>query len=204
MAMINQILKGLSSLPPKMTTGVRELREMDKVSRQMQVDLGKEEAALLEKIKASTSLSSSDESNFKQQAEQLMARRQELGLLLDEQMKKAQTVYSHLDEKIKDFDAKTKRSLNSEDNEDQNRKKKKYPGDEELVFPPADPNEPVYCLCRRVSLGVMVGCDNDDCEIEWFHIRCVGLKDAPQDGERWFCPKCRGPEDNGNGEGAAT
>jgi len=165
----------------------------------MQVDLGKDQAALLESLKAAIGSSSFDESVYKQKAAQLTARRQELNSLLDEQMKKAQTVYSHLDEKIKDFDVKTKRSLGNEDNADQSAKKKKYPGDEELVFPPADPNEPVYCVCRRVSLGVMVGCDNDDCEIEWFHIRCVGLKDAPQDGERWFCPVCRGPDDTANG-----
>lgn len=40
---------------------------------------------------------------------------------------------------------------------------------------PIDPNEPVYCICQRVAFGGMVGCDNDDCELEWFHFPCVGL-----------------------------
>ncbi|CAM9369286.1 unnamed protein product, partial [Discosporangium mesarthrocarpum] len=41
---------------------------------------------------------------------------------------------------------------------------------------PIDPNEPVYCVCRRVGFGNMVGCDNEDCEHgEWFHYDCVGL-----------------------------
>ena len=39
------------------------------------------------------------------------------------------------------------------------------------------PNEPAYCICKRVSCGEMVGCDNDDCETEWFHFGCVGLKE---------------------------
>lgn len=39
----------------------------------------------------------------------------------------------------------------------------------------ADPNEPVYCYCRQVSYGEMVGCDNPECSIEWFHFECVGL-----------------------------
>ena len=40
---------------------------------------------------------------------------------------------------------------------------------------PVDPNEPVYCTCHRVAFGGMIGCDNDDCEVEWFHFACVGL-----------------------------
>ena len=27
---------------------------------------------------------------------------------------------------------------------------------------PIDPNEPVYCYCRKVSFGKMVGCDNEN------------------------------------------
>jgi hypothetical protein len=54
---------------------------------------------------------------------------------------------------------------------------------------PIDPNEPVYCNCRRVSFGQMVGCDNDDCKYEWFHFECVGLTDQPQG--KWYCPDCK-------------
>ncbi|MEQ2230023.1 Inhibitor of growth protein 3 [Ilyodon furcidens] len=35
-----------------------------------------------------------------------------------------------------------------------------------------DPNEPRYCICNQVSYGEMVGCDNTDCPIEWFHYGC--------------------------------
>ncbi|WAR26318.1 ING3-like protein [Mya arenaria] len=51
-----------------------------------------------------------------------------------------------------------------------------------------DPNEPRYCLCNQVSYGEMVGCDNDDCPIEWFHYPCVGLTQAPKG--KWYCPQC--------------
>mmetsp|Transcript_44870 Transcript_44870/g.61311 ORF Transcript_44870/g.61311 Transcript_44870/m.61311 type:complete len:265 (-) Transcript_44870:226-1020(-) len=54
---------------------------------------------------------------------------------------------------------------------------------------PIDPNEPVYCVCRRVSFGEMVGCDNNECRYEWFHFECVGIDKQPE-GE-WFCPDCR-------------
>ncbi|XP_053315454.1 inhibitor of growth protein 2 [Spea bombifrons] len=53
-----------------------------------------------------------------------------------------------------------------------------------------DPNEPTYCLCNQVSYGEMIGCDNDECAIEWFHFSCVGLTYKPKG--KWYCPDCRG------------
>ncbi|KAG8855151.1 regulator of ime2 [Tulasnella sp. 330] len=32
---------------------------------------------------------------------------------------------------------------------------------------PVSEHEPVYCICRSVSSGVMVACDGDDCQFEW-------------------------------------
>ncbi|KAI1434967.1 hypothetical protein GGR50DRAFT_659548 [Xylaria sp. CBS 124048] len=42
-----------------------------------------------------------------------------------------------------------------------------------------DADEPLYCYCNGVSYGEMVACDAEDCEREWFHLDCVGLKAAP-------------------------
>ncbi|KAI9480967.1 MAG: hypothetical protein EXX96DRAFT_199018 [Benjaminiella poitrasii] len=53
---------------------------------------------------------------------------------------------------------------------------------------PIDPNEPLYCYCRQVSFGEMVACDNLECEIEWFHLECVGLKTPPRG--KWYCKNC--------------
>jgi len=53
---------------------------------------------------------------------------------------------------------------------------------------PIDPHEPTYCICNRVSFGEMVGCDNADCKVEWFHFECVGLTHPPKG--KWFCPDC--------------
>lgn len=44
-----------------------------------------------------------------------------------------------------------------------------------------DPDEPKYCYCGRGSYGTMIGCENPNCEREWFHLECVGLKTAPND-----------------------
>lgn len=74
------------------------------------------------------------------------------------------------------------------------KKKKRSKGKSEReVSPPdlpIDPDEPTYCLCEQVSYGEMIGCDNNECPIEWFHFSCVGLHHKPKG--KWFCPKCRG------------
>lgn len=46
-----------------------------------------------------------------------------------------------------------------------------------------------YCFCQRVSFGDMVACDNDNCQFQWFHWECVGIKEEPV-GD-WLCPDCR-------------
>lgn len=49
-------------------------------------------------------------------------------------------------------------------------------------------DETLYCFCRKVSYGEMIGCDNEDCKYEWFHLDCVGLsKPLPQ---VWYCSDC--------------
>ena len=53
----------------------------------------------------------------------------------------------------------------------------------------------------------MIGCDGEDCEIEWashsfaytvlllketqFHMRCVGLTEAPKNSNKWYCDTCK-------------
>lgn len=53
-----------------------------------------------------------------------------------------------------------------------------------------DEDDPgLYCICHSKSYGNMIGCDNDDCEFQWFHYECVGITQQPS-GE-WLCPTCR-------------
>jgi hypothetical protein len=100
------------------------------------------------------------------------------------------------DDKKKSFKKKKKYddSRKSEQKEDQ----KKFSrfegaiGSPGIVVPivdmPVDPNEPTYCLCQQVSYGEMIGCDNQDCPIEWFHFGCMALTTKPKG--KWYCPKC--------------
>lgn len=45
-----------------------------------------------------------------------------------------------------------------------------------------------YCICKDVSYGDMIACDNNRCETQWFHFTCVGLNSAPKG--KWYCPNC--------------
>jgi succinate dehydrogenase flavin-adding protein (antitoxin of CptAB toxin-antitoxin module) len=49
-------------------------------------------------------------------------------------------------------------------------------------------DETKYCICRQVSYGAMVACDNEECEIEWFHYDCVGITQPPKG--QWYCHDC--------------
>ena len=42
-----------------------------------------------------------------------------------------------------------------------------------------DEDNSLYCLCQRPSFGEMIGCDNDNCDYQWFHYECVGIKQQP-------------------------
>lgn len=57
-----------------------------------------------------------------------------------------------------------------------------------------DSPEPTYCVCHQVSYGDMICCDNDACDIEWFHFQCVALATKPKG--KWYCPNCRGDRSN--------
>ncbi|WVF66146.1 hypothetical protein IAT40_000886 [Kwoniella sp. CBS 6097] len=45
-----------------------------------------------------------------------------------------------------------------------------------------------YCTCGQVSFGEMIGCDDDDCDIEWYHLTCLNLDKTPEG--NWICPRC--------------
>lgn len=44
------------------------------------------------------------------------------------------------------------------------------------------------CFCGGKGRGEMIGCENKDCPVEWFHIECVGLGKVPPG--KWFCRQC--------------
>lgn len=193
-----------TKLPNKVTKSLNEIRDIDKITRKRSLDLSKDEAALLEELKAIIKEHGQnfDEAIFRSRADALIGRRRELSTLIDDQQKKASAIYDLMDEKISTLDTNMKEInhliVNLESNGERNKKKKRKNavgrGDDTVLG--LDTNEPKYCLCNKVSYGMMIGCDNTECKIEWFHLPCVGLS-KPVD--PWWCPLCRtDPDDSEN------
>ena len=51
-----------------------------------------------------------------------------------------------------------------------------------------DNEEPTYCYCNGPDKGKMIACDNPACPMEWFHVRCLGIRYIPKG--NWYCPEC--------------
>lgn len=79
--------------------------------------------------------------------------------------------------------SKRKRSIKNNEDDDESDSKSK-PG----ATPKSGEREQTYCYCNQVSFGDMVGCDGDDCKREWFHLPCIGFKNAPKG--KWYCDDC--------------
>lgn len=55
--------------------------------------------------------------------------------------------------------------------------------------------EKLYCVLegchlQRKAVGMMVGCENETCSIEWFHPGCVGLEGQDLKDLEWTCSNC--------------
>jgi hypothetical protein len=62
----------------------------------------------------------------------------------------------------------------------------------------------VWCTCRLPDDGsFMIGCDNHDCPIEWYHGRCVDIHRALPEGTEWYCALCTTERENKNGKSKA-
>ncbi len=188
----------LSDVSRMSTRGLAGLRAHDRASRDLVNALHEEEDALFNELKEVQKLKGSDfdESSFINKAKDLMKRRSNLIVMLEEQGKCAQSIYDIIDKKIELFDKRTESIadlLAVDPNETLSKHKKKKrkaqtegPGEEIVI----DPNEPVYCTCRMVSFGKMIGCENAECPIEWFHLNCVGIPENAVP-DAWYCYDCK-------------
>ena len=46
-----------------------------------------------------------------------------------------------------------------------------------------------WCYCRKSFDSELIGCDNENCSVQWYHFECVGVKIKPRG--KWYCPECR-------------
>ncbi|AMD21541.1 HFL315Cp [Eremothecium sinecaudum] len=49
--------------------------------------------------------------------------------------------------------------------------------------------EALYCYCNQIAYGEMVGCDGENCQLEWFHLPCINLETLPKG--KWYCDDCK-------------
>ena len=49
-----------------------------------------------------------------------------------------------------------------------------------------------WCYCKEdESIDHMIGCDNPNCPIQWFHLSCLHLTLNQVPKGKWFCPECK-------------
>eukprot|EP00602_Paraphysomonas_sp_CaronLab_P002966 CAMPEP_0185031834 /NCGR_PEP_ID=MMETSP1103-20130426/19502_1 /TAXON_ID=36769 /ORGANISM="Paraphysomonas bandaiensis, Strain Caron Lab Isolate" /LENGTH=163 /DNA_ID=CAMNT_0027567489 /DNA_START=184 /DNA_END=675 /DNA_ORIENTATION=- len=136
----------------------------------------------------------------------IATRREILHNMVQKQQRLSQEIYDALDKCVNNFDkdngklksmvahSRPKESLDNTKRQKTERKDSTPASSLEFLVDPSaieeeNPLEPKYCTCRRVSSGMMVECENEDCPIEWFHFECVGLTKETQP-EVWYCKAC--------------
>ncbi|KAM5140855.1 inhibitor of growth protein 4 isoform 1-T1 [Mantella aurantiaca] len=177
----------------KVQLAMQTYEMVDKHIRRLDTDLARFEADLKEKHIESSDYDSCS-SKGKKTGDLLLSWANALPILSAEgrgqKEKKAPKVKSKVknsdDETAKSGQKKIKLVQTAEYGTPATNFSKVHPSD--VLDMPVDPNEPTYCLCHQVSYGEMIGCDNPDCSIEWFHFACVGLATKPRG--KWYCPRC--------------
>ncbi|XP_036371703.1 inhibitor of growth protein 4-like isoform X2 [Megalops cyprinoides] len=159
----------------KVQLAMQTYEMVDKHIRRLDTDLARFEADLKEKQIESTDYDSTSS-------------KAELRGLKDKKMPRAKSKVKNSDDdsSSKNGQKKVKLAHTAEFNAPSVNFGNVHPSD--VLDMPVDPNEPTYCLCHQVSYGEMIGCDNTDCSIEWFHFACVGLTTKPRG--KWYCPRC--------------
>lgn len=62
-------------------------------------------------------------------------------------------------------------------------------------------NQGTFCNCHGLNTGMIIGCDNKDCPIQWFHIKCLDINKSSIPKGDWYCPDCQElPEFKGKGK----
>ncbi|CAG5108022.1 Oidioi.mRNA.OKI2018_I69.chr1.g3600.t1.cds [Oikopleura dioica] len=196
---LEQFIESLDPLPGELAKSFKDMREMDvKVEQQkalaenMTNDYNKRAHEMAEK-------------EMRDHVKQIEAAWQNAAKWQDEKVSLATATYEMVDKHIRRLDSDLSRfeselaergGLDSASPTSDKRKRGRPEEGEnyqlaaqDVLDMPVDPNEPTYCSCHQVSYGEMIGCDNPDCPIEWFHFGCVGLVQKPKG--KWYCARCK-------------
>mmetsp|Transcript_7457 Transcript_7457/g.6688 ORF Transcript_7457/g.6688 Transcript_7457/m.6688 type:complete len:258 (+) Transcript_7457:7-780(+) len=204
-----------NELSSYLINSLNTLQKLDDTNRKLELYIKSNEKLIQEELKKQTANKSTtelhedwDETPFREAIAHISMCRNKRNELHEKQLQIANSCYDIIDKKINTFDETIKIitsrypyifPTNSDNSPDKKRRKKSNSlNPSELTIEEfnetldemmkKNKHEPKYCLCKRVSFGEMVACENEDCRIEWFHFQCVGLKKAPVD--KWYCPLC--------------
>ena len=191
-------VQSLEPLPQEVIAALSRIGELDAISRNKALELQKAESDLLYEVHMSIKDSNTiDPEDIKRRADALVQQRRDLVASMDLQLNVGNDMYSKLDQCINNLDSNVK-SLNEKfasGIKSGTGPSRRNPAVEKFVInlntddgAVDQSSEPLYCHCRRVQFGKMVGCESMDCTIEWFHFGCVGLTEEP---DVWYCPTCR-------------
>merc|ERR1712142_1370249 len=200
---LEQFIESLEPLPGELQKNFYEMRQMDE---KLEVQKAMAESMADEYNRNANDMSEADlKSNFRK----VEAAWQSANKMQEEKVQLATQTYEMVDRHIRRLDSDLSRfeselaergglETTSPTSDKKVRREIKKGEDQhalqiapqDVLDMPVDPNEPTYCLCHQVSYGEMIGCDNNDCLIEWFHFGCVGLTTKPKG--KWYCPKCFG------------
>ena len=184
---LENFIESTQSLPTDLYKSLNLMRELDQQCQGLLTDLHGKEQEYLEAL---------DNQIEPQQEllEEIQLKQQRVKSLSDEKVQLAVQTYDLVDRCIRKLDADLKlfdAQLSQEEREKLH--SRQLDARVQTVVQadmPVDPDEPVYCTCRRVSFGQMVQCDGPSCRYEWFHFECVGLSGSGPKG-KWYCPQCR-------------
>ena len=48
-----------------------------------------------------------------------------------------------------------------------------------------------FCICNGPDEGTMICCDNNECAIKWFHLKCLKMSDKSIPKGKWYCSDCQ-------------
>lgn len=46
-----------------------------------------------------------------------------------------------------------------------------------------------YCICGKPSNDEMIACDNENCQVKWYHYECANV-DPHHLPDKWYCEEC--------------
>ncbi|PRP85308.1 hypothetical protein PROFUN_06910 [Planoprotostelium fungivorum] len=209
---LENYLEGVSSLPQEVRRGFALLRDLDNRSQELLDRIEVESKTSIKNYKRKRDPSSEEQTSIRNDLKQCLELADEKIQLAVQTYELVDKHIRKLDQDLKKFEAELQAEQTMKDavqpgqapvekkEKEPVKSRKKTPAVENIlpavdpkiltveIDMPIDPNEPTYCTCNRVSFGEMVGCDNPDCKIEWFHYECVGLTAAPKG--KWYCADC--------------